>query len=1816
MRIFAAVFAMLCLVPFAGTAHAQEGQRRIETTENADYFGFDLRTVQNIGLEDCKAICIGDDRCKAFTYNTKARWCFLKSDHNIINDFEGAIAGRIVTSADEPDIGAAPSLDFVPASYLDDARRYREKNEARSPNARAQGADTLLSAARSASGSGDLDSALKSYAAAAAADGARSRTWLDLARTALDYRTDDRQLASALRSLAVSAALTAYDTSRTTGNRADALGTLGAAFENVEAWRPALNSYRASLRLRESPALRATYEDLRARKGFRVVDNTVDANSATPRLCVQFSENLMRGEDYAGFVSVEGIADAPVEVEQKQICVDGLEHGKRYRVTFREGLPSAVEEVLEAPVTIEAYVRDRQPAARFSGNAFVLPSQGRHGIPLVTINAPSAQLSLFRVGERALTQVLERSDFLTQLDSYSRETVREQIGAPVWEGSVEIDSEMNREVTTSVPVDEMLPEREPGVYVLTATPEGDTGESWEAKATQWFVISDIGLSTFAGADGLSVFLRSLETAEPLDDVSLTLLARNNEILANATTDGDGRADFAAGLMRGANGLAPAALLARRGEGDFVFLDLTRGGFDLSDRGVAGRPAPGGIDVMAWTERGIYRPGETVHLSALARDDTANALDDLPLTVVLQRPDGKEDRRAVSDGAAEGGHALHFALPLNAMTGTWTARIFSDPDRPALTEKTFLVEDFQPDRIEFDLTAPDVQLSAANPVSVGIDGRYLYGAPAAGLAATGTVTIATTRELATWPGYYFGLDDEESETRRYDVSANGPLDAEGKGEIEVALSDVPSTSRFLTAKLAVELRESGGRAVERDVTIPVTADEAKIGIDPQFDEGQVAESTTAGFRIIAVDGEGGRMAMPGADWSLVKVERNYQWYRTDNSWNYESVDYSTKIADGTIEIGADAPATVEVPVEWGRYRLDVTGPGGEESSYVFEAGWYVEAASTETPDGLEIALDKATYEPGDTAHLHVASRFAGELLVTIGSDRLISSVTETIPADGATVDLPVTEDWGAGTYVTATLYRPADDSDSRMPMRAIGVKWAAVDPGEHRIGVSLDLPEKTEPRQPLTIPVTLAGLTPGEEAYVSISAVDVGILNLTRHKTPDPEEWYFGQRALGLEIRDIYGRLIDGGAGALGRLRSGGDGMEMRAEGSPPTEKLVAFFEGPIQVGDDGTVEVSFDIPQFNGTVRVNAVAWSKSAVGHAEDEVIIRDPLVITASMPRFLAPGDSSRLLLEIANTDGPAGSYKISTASHSGNVSVDETREIDLGEGARTAISLPLDGFSPGDDAVLISLAGPDGLALSRSEPIEVRPAAMPVTEKRVVSLSANGGSLRVDRELLQGSLLEGASVSIGVTKNAAFDVAALLMALDRYPYGCAEQTTSRALPLLYLSDLDAAGRFDGADIREKIENAITRLVSFQSASGSFGLWGPGSGDLWLDSYVTDFLTRAAEKGFAVPGEASRLALDNLQNQLAYTTDIEDQGAGIAYALYVMARNRKASVSDLRYYADTQLTSFPTPMAQAQIGAALSLYGDQPRAAESFRTAFTKVKASAGLLDGRADYGSSLRDGAGILALAAESGPAPGLVPDLIGFVGQRLEERRSTSTQENAWMVLAARALEDANRTISLEVNGTARDGAFQERLTGDELIADPVTVINKGEEPVDVAVTTVAAPADPLPAGGDGFTIERAYYTLDGEPATISSVKQNERFVVVLTMSEANSWPSRVVVTDLLPAGLAIDNPRIVGSAELNNMAWLGSPSAVHAEFRKDRFVAAFDRIASSDRTFTAAYVVRATTPGTYAHPAAQVEDMYRPELSARTATSVMEVTEGR
>ncbi len=1816
VRSLFAISALILSTLTAGySVFAADAKREIQTVKDADYFGFDLRTEQNVTLDQCKTSCIGDKSCKAFTYNPKVQWCFLKSDFKTMNAFPGAIAGKIVETAgqQEPDLGAAPRITFLSGDVLQQARDDKANLEV-ADDQQGQSADSLIANARIDLTSGNVIDALKSFRSALALTPDNADLWLETARAGDSFVKTDDNNGSDIYGQAVLDAVNGYDLTRTTTRRADALVVLAAALEKNTNYRAALNAYKASLALVSSKDVQAAFLQLKATQGFRITEHTVDADSATPRACVTFSESLIKTTDYTPFVTLNGAAPKALETKDKQICVEGLTHGENYKIAFRTGLPSSVDEVLEAPVSLDIYVKDRTASVRFTGDSFVLPSTARRGIPLVSVNMPSANLKLYRIGDRGIAPLLTSSQFLTQLDGYSAQRIQDESGELVWQGAIDIANDLNKDVVTSFPVDEALPERKPGVYVLTATAPNAPDQDWNSQATQWFVVSDIGVTTYAGTDGLNVFARSLATAKPMAGVSLQLLAKNNEVLGTATTDDNGRAIFTAGLIRGTAALTPAVITAKNGTSDYVFLDMTRAGFDLSDRGVTGRASPGAIDVLTWTERGIYRVGETVHASALARDTDGKAIENLPLTFIFLRPDGVEDRRIVSQTSNIGGYTIDFSVQDNAMRGTWTMNVHTDPKGSPIATKSFLVDDFVPDRTDMEIKTEAKAIGPDTPATINISGKYLYGAPAASLALEGDVVIKPTRQADAFPGYFFGLADEEaSEDTRQSIEGLPDLDENGEGVTDLTVGDLPATTQLLNATVYIRMQEAGGRAIERSLVLPVKNQGPMIGIKPEFTE--LGENSLANFTVIGVSADGQKQDMKGLRWRLYKLNRDYQWYRDGTAWKYEPVYTAEQVGNGNVDAGMDG-AKISSAVQWGRYRLEVesTETDGPTSSVEFDAGWFVQATSTETPDGLEIALDKDSYKVGDTAKLKVTSRYAGELMVAAGTETLVAVQNASIGDTGGEVDIPVTADWGAGAYVTATLFRPGDAQDSHMPMRAIGVKWLKVDPADRALQVNIDAPEKMLPRGSLPISLVVTGAGANEDAYVTVAAVDVGILNLTRYDPPNPEDWYFGQRQLGLEIRDLYGRLIDGSLGATGKLRTGGDGGAIALQASPPTQKLVAFFSGPIKLDAEGKAKVSFDIPQFNGTARLMAVAWSESGVGHETRDVIIRDPVVVTASLPRFLAPGDKSQLRLDIANTDAPAGDYKLAVTGNDA-VGIDNgAQTIRLDAGAKSALTLAVTGLQPGNGSVSINLSDASGLSLDQSVDVPVRPAVLPVTERRVLALKP-GAKLTVDKALLADSVLPGASVSVSVTRSAAFDIPALLMSLDRYPFGCAEQTTSRALPLLYLSELaEQAGLEDDADVKKRVQDAIYRVLSYQASAGSFGLWGPDSGDLWLDSYVTDFLTRAREQKYDVPDRALAQALENLQNALSYDVNVKDQGDQIAYALYVLARNKKAAISDLRYYADTMINDFPTPLAKAHIAAALALYGDATRSKNIFVDALqmsqqsmvTRVNLS------RTDYGSVLRDGAAILALAAESRPVPPVVPELAKAVAKEWERSKYTSTQEQAWMLLAARAIQGGDDSLKLDVNGALHSGAYMARMTGDALMGHPLTLTNQTGDAVSAVVTTVAAPAFPLPAGGDGFAIDRTYYTLDGEQANVTEAKQNERYVVVLHVTETNQWPSRIVITDLLPAGFQIDNPSLVDSAQLTNFDWIGEVSAAHTEFRNDRFVAAFNRSADDNREINVAYVVRAVTPGVYDHPAANVEDMYRPQLSARTATGKMEV----
>ena len=1808
---------------FAVTA-AAPAERSVTLLPGTDLPGYDYSVGKDTTLDACQAACEADRVCRAFTFNEKAGWCFLKGDVGPARPFAGATSGTLETVPAPEALAAAreAELAFPASDLVDSARAFAADLPRTDPPPPQIAYADLLAAGDDAMSRSNPAAATVSYRQALAIVGHDPAVWLKLADATLARA--DAELAAGnnayeLGSSATYAALNAFLRAEAAPERAAALAALAHGLERREMWREAIATYRQSVALVDDVRTQGRLDRLVAEHGFRVTSHQVDAEAPTPRICAVFSEPLPPAStDLSGYVAVQGAPPLAVESEASQICIEGVEHGRRYAIRLRAGLPSATGESLRRDVDLDVYVPDRAPFVGFANTAYVMPAALGGGLPITAVNAATADIVIYRIGDRSIATAVRNGVFRRTLDGYSAEDIANQSGEKLWEGQVDLAAGApNAMTTTAIPVREVLGDIQPGAYVVTARVAGAQQDYWREMATQWFIVTDLGLTAVSGADGVHAFVRSLTSAGPVADARVRLVAVNNEILGEGVTDAGGRLAFAPGLARGTGGRAPQLLVAETEAGDYAFLDLSRPGFDLTDRGVEGRPAPGALDLFATTERGVYRPGETVFLTALLRDSHAMAVADLPLTMEVERPDGVVATREVLQDAGAGGYFAAVPVLAESLRGAWRIRLHADPEADPLASVTFLVEDFEPERLAFEISAPTGTVAAGESTPVTVAAKYLYGATAPDLAIEAELVLRPVTTLAGYPRYLFGRVDDPFQPWREPLGVVGGTDESGNATAEVAIPEPQPTTRPLEAQFILRLLDSNGRAVERSLTRAVRAEVDRIGIRPRFSEADgLAQGGEAAFDVIVVAPGGEAIARPGLAWRLSRVETSYQWYRDGGVWRWEAITANREVANGTVDALAGGPVTVAAAVDWGRYLFEVesAGPGATSSSYAFYAGSYYPEAGSDTPDTLQVALDKDAYRPGETARLRLDPQFAGTALVMVLDDGIIDMTAVEVPAEGLSVPLTVTEDWGPGAYVTAVLYRPASAEEKRMPARALGLAFANIEPGDRRLEMSLEAPKEALPREAFTTTVRLGHLAAGEQAYVAVAAVDLGILNLTGFQAPDPDGWFFGQRQLGVELRDLYGQLIDPLQGMPGAIRSGGDGGAVRLGAPPATTELVALHSGIVTVGPEGTATVSFDMPDFNGTVRVMAMAWTATAVGHAATDVVVRDPVVVNLSPPRFLRLGDTSRLLVEIDNVGGAPGPYRVALSTGAGLSTTAGESAVELTAGGRTSLALPLTATALGDNELTLAVTAPDGGRLVKQLTLGVRAAATPQTTSTLLQLGP-GESITIDAGYFAGMLPHSGALTLAVGPVARLDVPSLLLALDRYPYGCAEQVASRVFPLLYLNDVaEMLGMGADAALDQRIADAVANLLAKQNSAGGFGLWGPYSGsDLWLDAYVTDFLLRARAEGHAVPERALTMALDNLANQVAYAADFTNGGQDVAYALYDLARAGRAAIGDLRYYVEARLDAFGSPLAKAQLGAALALYGDRTRAATAFAAAVEGLAAPDDRRTWRADYGSRLRDTAAVLALAAEFTPSGVDMAALAAALAELRDQARYTSTQEDAWTLVAAAALVREAAGGQVSIDGEALTGSVYRRYDQEDLDRGDVVVANTSNQPTEVKVSVAAIPETPPPAASEGFTIARAWYLPDGTPVDpgAATVSQNDRFVVVLSLTADTLGSGQYVVADPLPAGFEIENPDLAAGAGVGDFAWLTVDTPTHAEARTDAYVAAF-RYFAETRSFSTAYMVRATSPGSFVLPGATGEDMYRPDLRANTAAGHLEI----
>ena len=1643
---------------------------------------------------------------------------------------------------------------------------------------------------------------------------------------------------------------------------------------------------------RQRGAPEASEADSGPPAAFALADCKARLFDGSPAIAVMFTQALAGGQDFGKLLTATESAanedaDKAKPVEARWVLGDNprvlylpyVKPERKFRVKLAGELAARAGATLATPQTCEVASEAMPDAYYFASRGTVLPAEINGGLPVVTVNTPQVDVQFLRIRPENLSAFLDQvggrrdrpraasyeegseeyeggyyyEDPGRRLKGTTSGYVLDQLRGmsdSVYIGRFTTDERPNRRNVSFLPVERIKELQEPGIYVAVMNTPGRFG--WDYQVTHFYV-TDIGLHLRRHASQIDVFATSLKSGSALSGIELTLVDDAGKAVQQASSDGQGHAVFTQKLDKA------RVVLAKRGR-EMSVLSLGDAALDLSEFDAVGHPSRNN-KLFVYAGRDLYRPGESFQASVLARDADGRAwTKPVPLTLSLKKPDGSNAATLlVRPGATGAGYYQQaITLPADAPTGRWQLQARVDPAaKQPDAQWSFQVEEFLPERMKLQLNAPEAVLTGDAELSVDVQGDYLYGAPASGNRVQASLyserqVNPLARQL---PGFIFGDFADDKAKKRGDAS---DTELDDKGHVSLSFKpELTERSSPMLLRTSVALLESGGRPVVRSLERSWWPAEQLVAIRPMFDRNVVQEGGMAEFELTRVDAAG--KFHPAADLQLKLIYEERQWYwRYDDSRGWHSGFNTQEELVEARQIKLDKRSKIALPVRWGRYRLEIADPSTQETlRYGFYAGWGAQDADDvgNRPDRVQLKLEGAPFKPGQKAKLEIKPPHDGEALVTVEGDRVLWSERLSVKARGTTVEIPVAEDWKRhDLYITVAAFRPGNQGDKVTPARALGLVHLPLWREDRKPKVELVAPPKATPEQALPIKVKVPQLA-GKQAMVTVSAVDVGILNITRYKTPDPQDFFFGKHRYGADLLDLYGKVIERMEGNAARQRFGGDAGKRDTQSMPRKVLLVDLFSGPVQLDAKGEATVSFKLPDFNGTLRVMAVVASADSYGSAQAETVVAAPLVAELSLPRFLSPGDKATIALDVSNLSGSAREVKVRLEADGPLRVLAQPEPVPLADKQRKVLSFQVEATEAAGLVPLKLHVQAGDLKLTREAALQLQPLTPPVHELKRTRLEP-GATLKLDANLLDGYWGGSASATLSLSDKPPIDIREQVKGLLGYPYGCLEQTTSSAYPLAMI-DEEAAKAFGMTPVpreerAKRLDSAFGRLAGMQQAKGGFGLWANTSPyEAWLSAYVTGFLQDAKDAGFAPPESMLSRSMDNLLEQfqrspgqqtqppkdpkrddkgrVASYSDIEliriahQRFAEAAHAGYVLARAQKAPLATLKTLHDQYRGNARSPLPLIHLGLALKLMGDEKRARqaldEGLNRAYGINPALAPSQEGwwweewLGDYGSRVRDQAMAYALLARHGiqheRREGLLFDLAGD----FDRRRYFSTQERLALFLAVRSAHGQaggeGWSASLQTGAAAPDTlsgkeTAQRDIAGTRLKAGTV-LKNEGKGSLFVELHAQGYPTKPLPPQTDSIVVERSLFSTDGKPVTARQFTTGELFIVRLRTTARRPIKDGLIV-DRIPAGFEVENLNLSQGPQAGEFTVEGQNIAqanantriVHTEYRDDRFVAAAQLDGSPLDVF---YLVRVVTPGRYQVPAPFAEDMYRPEL---------------
>ena len=1245
--------------------------------------------------------------------------------------------------------------------------------------------------------------------------------------------------------------------------------------------------------------------------------------------------------------------------------------------------------------------------------------------------------------------------------------------------------------------------------------------------------------------------------------------------------------------------------------------------------VGGKDIQKGLKGFIYGERGVWRPGDTLHISFMLEDREKRIPDKHPVALEIYNPRGQFYTKMISTQGTNGFYT--FAVPTQAddPTGLWNAYVKVGG---TAFHKSLRIETIKPNRLKITLALPTILQASSKDVYAPLTSSWLTGATASRLKAKVEMSLSKVNtQFKNYGQYLFNNPATDFTTVRADVF-NGVLDAEGRAGVNIQLPVAMGAPGMLNATLTTRVFEPGGDASIYSQTVPFSPFTSYVGINLNQPKGKYIETDKDHvFDIVTVNDQGQPVNRSNLEYKIYRISWSWWWENGEESFGtYINNSSITPVASGNLQTTGGKTSfkfRINYP-DWGRYLVYVkdreSGHATGGTVYIDWPDWRGRSNKTD-PSGIKMlafSLDKDSYEIGETATAIIPAAAGGRALVSLenGSTVLQQQWLEVSDQGDTKLTFKITPEMAPNVYLHISLLQPHAQTVNDLPIRMYGIAPVFVTNRQTILQPQIKMPEVLRPETDFNVTVSEKS---GKPMTYTLAIVDDGLLDLTNFKTPDPWNEFYAREALGIRTWDMYDDVLGASGGRYSSLFStGGDASLKPADAKANRFKPVVKFIGPFYLAKGKQQTHTLKLPMYVGSVRAMVVAGQDGAYGNAEKTAFVRTPLMLLSTLPRVLSTQEEITVPVNVFAMENQVKNVTVSLEASGAGVQITGNRQQSLTfdqPGDQLAYFTLKTGSKTGKATIHLTASG-NGQQTKETIEIEVRNPNPVVTLRNSQWIEA--GQEAELSYTLAGSSSANNQVQLEVSRIPSVDISRRFDFLYNYQHHCTEQLTSKALPLLFVSQFKAVDEQEAEKIKTNVQEAIRQIYARQLPNGGFVYW-PGNAvaDEWITSYTGMFLTLAQEKGYAVHPNVlnkwkrfQRAAAQNWRMpQEASNWQIWQSELQQAFRLYTLAL-----AGAPEYGAMNRMKEQPGLSIQAKwrLAAAYALTGKMKPAGELVYNAETTVipYSSMNLI-----YGSSDRDEAMILeTLILMKRDRDAL--QQAKKVSQNLAQENWFSTQSTAFALMAmGRLAEQLSGTLDFtwNWNGKQQPAVKSAKAVFEKEIATSpksgtVSVKNKGKGALSVdLITRTQLLNDTLPAIADNIRLDVKYTDMAGSPISVEDIRQGTDFMSAVTLSNISGTSdySNLALTHIIPSGWEIYNERmIVPEASSSNSNEANTPESsadkyTYKDIRDDRVLTYFDLRRGESKTFTVR--LQATYAGNFILPAIQCEAMYDAAVQART-----------